>query len=105
MSESHVRVLPLPSIDAIRDHVRKVLCEHDRLDETQVELCQAEVVRQGRPCGMMFQVRGPRRLRTYAVWAGHEDRILFYSSTGSRFAETRVIDGPVPAELKGQHAA
>jgi hypothetical protein len=38
-------------------------------------------------------------LKTYAIWAGQEDRILFYDSTGQRFAETRITDGPDPLEI------
>jgi hypothetical protein len=100
MSHPECTVLPLPSVEAIRDHVRQVLCDRDRLDATQVELRQAKLTRRGKACGLMFQVNGPRLLKTYAVWAGDEDRILFYESTGSRFAETKVIDGPEPAALE-----
>jgi len=31
--------------------------------------------------------------------AGDEDRILFYDSTGSRFAQARLSDGPDPLKL------
>lgn len=99
-AETTENVLPLRSVEEIREHVRRVLCERDRLDCAQVELRQAKLTRQGKPCGLMFQVNGPRLLRTYAVWAGEEDRILFYESTGSRFAETKLIDGPTPAEIE-----
>ena len=33
-------------------------------------------------------------LKTYAVWAGDENRVLFYDSTGERFAESRLSDAP-----------
>jgi hypothetical protein len=38
-------------------------------------------------------------VRTYAVWAGEEDRILFYDGTGVRFAETQLGDAPDPGRL------
>jgi hypothetical protein len=38
-------------------------------------------------------------VRTYAVWAGDEDRVLFYDSAGQRFAETRLSEGPDAREL------
>ncbi len=96
--ETRLSVLPLPTVAAIRDHVRDVLCAHDRLDANQSELKQARISRAGQACGLMFQISGPRLMRTYAVWAGAENRILFYESTGIRFAETKVVDGPEPGE-------
>ena len=43
-----------------------------------------------------FQAEGPRLLKSYAVWAGEEDRILFYDCTGQRFSELRLSDAPDP---------
>ena len=74
----------LPTIEELRRHVHDTLCAHDRLDPVQTPLHQAVINRSGRPCGILFQVQGPRLLKTYAVWAGEEDRILFYDSTGLR---------------------
>ena len=50
---------------------------------------------------MFFQVAGPRRLKMYAVWAGEENRILFYDASGERFAELRLSEGPDPLRLAG----
>jgi hypothetical protein len=97
-AEARLSVLPLPTVAAIRDHVREVLCAHDRLDGRQAELRQAKINRAGKDCGLLFQICGPRLLRSYAIWAGAESRILFYESTGLRFAETKVVDGPEPSE-------
>jgi hypothetical protein len=90
----------LPTHDQLLDHVRQVLCDHDQLDPAQTPLFQAVITRGGRPCGLFFQVQGPRRVRTYAVWAGEEDRILFYDSQGVRFAQTRLSEAPDPLKLK-----
>lgn len=97
-------VLPLPTLDQLRNHVRQTLCERDRLDAEQASLRQALVKRRGKPCGLFFQVRGPRLLRTYAVWAGDEHRILFYDSTGERFAETRLSEDPDVEKLASEAA-
>jgi hypothetical protein len=94
-------VVRLPTLDALRDHVRKVLCTHDQLDPSQTPLHQAVITRKGRPCGLFFQVQGPRLVKTYAVWAGEEDRILFYDSGGQRFAEVRLSEAPDPLRLAG----
>jgi hypothetical protein len=92
-------VAGLPTIESLRGHVLKTLCDHDQLDPTQTPLHQALITRAGRTCGLFFQVQGPRQVKTYAVWAGEEDRILFYDSTGVRFAQTRLSEAPDPRRL------
>ena len=87
-------VASLPTVDDLRRHVLHVLCSRDQLDPAQTPLHKALVTRRGKTCGLFFQVQGPRLLKTYALWAGEEDRILFYDSTGARFAETRLCDAP-----------
>jgi hypothetical protein len=91
-----ITYVALPTLDKLRRHVLHTLCAHDQLDPSQTPLHQSLIVRAGKPCGLWFQVQGPRMLKTYAVWAGQEDRILFYDSTGLRFAETRLSEGPDP---------
>lgn len=86
--------LSLPSLAHIREHVLEVLCAHDRLDPTVTPLHEAVILRQGKPCGMLFKVLGPRQLQTQAVWTSAEQRILFYDSTGVRFAEARLRRSP-----------
>ena len=93
-------VAALPTYDKLRDFVQTRLCAHDQLDPKQTPLSQSVITRSGRPCGLFFQVQGPRMVKTYAVWAGEEDRILFYDSTGGRFAETKLSEGPDPALLR-----
>src|SRR5689334_14012364 len=92
-------VVALPTLDAIRRHVLATLCAHDQLDPLQTPFFQSVITRRGKPCGMFFHIQGPRMLRTYALWAGEEDRILFYDATGERFAEFRLSDGPDPLKL------
>jgi hypothetical protein len=94
--ESFVSV---PTVEALRNHVLDVLCHHDSLDPAQTPLSQAVIFRRNRPCGLLFEAQGPRLLRTFAVWAGEEDRILFYDSNGARFAESRLADSPDPTRL------
>jgi hypothetical protein len=52
------------------------------------------VFRAGRPCGLLFSLKGPRLLATHAIWPADEDRVLFYDSTGVRFTETSLSDAP-----------
>ncbi len=89
----------LSTLDDLRRHVHEQLCRSDHLDPAQAPLQQAVIMRRGRPCGLFFQVEGPRLLRNYAVWAGEENRILFYNSSGERVAETRLAEAPDPRTL------
>jgi hypothetical protein len=89
----------LPTLEALRDHVRVMLCQHDHLDPAQTPLHQSVITRSGRPCGLFFEAQGPRRVKAYAVWAGEEGRILFYDSGGQRFAQTRLSEAPDPLRL------
>ena len=91
-------VAALPTLTDLCRFVLTALCQNDNLDPNQTALLQSLITRHGRPCGLFFQVQGPRLLKTYAVWAGEENRILFYDSTGLRFAETRLSEGPDPLE-------
>jgi hypothetical protein len=84
----------LSTLESLQQHVHHALCQSDHLDPEQTPLRQAVIVRRGRPCGLFFQVQGPRLLKNYAVWSGEENRILFYNSGGERIAETRLHAGP-----------
>lgn len=97
LTEAHTKmdvVVSLPTLDELRGYILQILCSHDNLDPEQTPLYQGLVTRQGKPCGLFFQVQGPRLLKTYAVWAGEENRILFYDSTGLRFGQARLCDAP-----------
>jgi hypothetical protein len=96
-------VVSLPTLAQLRRHVLEVLCGHDGLDPEQTPLHEAVLIRgrPGRPCGLIFRVQGPRRVRADAVWAGEEGRILFYDSAGQRFAVTRLAEAPDPLRLAG----
>ena len=87
-------VVALPTLESLTRFVRDMLCSHDRLDPVQTPMYQATLKRHGRACGVMFHVEGPRLLKTSAVWAGDEHRILFYDSTGVRFGEVKLSEGP-----------
>src|SRR5437660_2701846 len=98
-SSMNVNFVALPTFDQLRRHVHQTLCARDKLDPKQAPLQQALVVRCGRPCGLFFRVEGPRLLKMYALWTGEEHRILFYDSTGLRFAETHLSEGPDPQDM------
>lgn len=92
-------VARLATVEELRNHVLKVLCEKDNLDPQQTPLHQSVITRKGKPCGLFFQAQGPRLMKTYALWAGEENRILFYQCNGERFAQTNLSEAPNPSDL------
>jgi hypothetical protein len=92
-------VASLPTLEELRAFVLDTLCRHDALDPKQTPLLQGVMLRRGRPCGLMFEVRGPRLLRASAVWAGDENRIFFYDASGMRFGVVRLSEAPDPLKL------
>lgn len=89
----------LPTLNDLCHHVLIILCRNDNLDPQQTPLEQALITKHGIPCGLFFQVLGPRLLKNYAIWAGDENRILFYNSNGERVAETRLSEAPDPRSV------
>ena len=89
----------LPTLVELTKHVLHKLCEPDELDPSQTPLLQAVITRRGVACGIFFQAQGPRLLKNYAVWAGDENRILFYNCNGERIAVTRLSEAPDPGCL------
>ncbi len=94
-----IPVVSLPTTKALRDYLHIRLCEHDHLDPAQTPLFQSLLHRRERLCGAVYHIEGPRHLRTSAIWAGEEHRILFYDSSGSRYAEVQLSESPEPREL------
>ena len=93
-------VVALPSRDELRQFVRQTLCNQDQLDVDQTPFYEALLTRSGRPCGLYFEVHGPRLVRSCAIWAGEEHRVLCYNSMGERFAEFRLSEAPDPMKLE-----
>ena len=98
-------VVALPSRDELRQFVQLTLCNQDHLDIEQTPFFEALLTRAGRPCGLYFEIHGPRLVRSCAIWAGEEHRILFYNSMGDRFAEFRLSEAPDPLKLADAIAA
>jgi len=58
------------------------------------------VVRKARkPCGLFYQVQGPRLMKSYAIWVGDENRVLFYNSAGERVKVLTLSESPDPVGI------
>ena len=88
-------VVALPTYEELCRYIRQLLCEQDALDYDQTPFFQTPIVRRGKPWGMVFHVEGPRQLKTSAVWAASDDRVVFYNSLGQRSREVRLQESPV----------
>lgn len=86
--------LALPTFDALCSFVRTTLCERDALDIATTPFVRTPLARRGEPWGYVFHVEGPRLLRTSAIWSAHDDRILFYNSTGERVQDVMLSESP-----------
>jgi len=47
-------------------------------------MTEAVLRQQGTPCGVLFCVYGPRRVRLTAVWDFAHNRVRYYDSAGRR---------------------
>ena len=102
MSES---VVALPTVGELAKFVHAVLCQLDALEPELAPLTRTLLTRAGRPCGVVFQVEGPRLLRTSAVWAANDHRVIFYDSTGARVKAVRLSESPDADELAPKRPA
>ena len=84
----------LPTVEQLLEHVHHALCKKDLLDPKQTPLAHSVIVRRGKPCGLFVQVKGPRLLKNYAIWAGNENRIFLYTASGERFGEIKLSEAP-----------
>jgi len=87
-------VVALPTLDELVAYIHRTLCDADALDPEQAPLFRSTLSRAGKPCGIAFHVEGPRLLKTAAVWAADDHRIIFYDSTGLRRRVVRLSESP-----------
>jgi hypothetical protein len=84
----------LKTWEELRWFVLEKLCAQDGLDPQQAQLLEQPLRRQGQLAGVLFELRGPRRLRTQAIWACPDRRIYLYNSAGERTAVVRLTAWP-----------
>ncbi len=75
-----------------RRHVIEVLSERENLEPDQFPLSARALLSDGRPCGVLFCLHGPRQSRPTAVWESDRNVVMFYDSTGRRFAKSELLD-------------
>lgn len=96
-------VVALPNRTDLRRFVRQVLSDHDRLDPSQCPFFEAVMTRSGRVRGLVFELQGPRLMRSRAIWSADEHRLLFYDTVGMRFADVQLSEEPDPAKIHEEY--
>lgn len=83
------------SLVELEKFMAETLCSQERLDIQQTHI-KRTLIRQGlHVIGLSVSVQGPRLMRSQAIWAEQENRILFYDSAGKRFAVVKLAESPV----------
>ena len=87
------------SLTELDRFMAQTLCSHERLDMQQVQI-RRTFMRQGTQIiGLAMRIEGPRLMRSHAIWAERENRILFYDSAGHRFAIVKLSESPELSQL------
>ena len=81
---------PIESLDDLRKLVAQTLCDHEGLEPGAFRMFERTLHRRGRPCGIQFCLAGPRAVRLTAFWEAEKRAVLFYDSTGERFARVEL---------------
>lgn len=69
-------------LDDVRELVQRTICEHNVLEAAAAPISEQMLIRQGKSCGVLFCVKGPRSVTFTAIWDQAQNTILFYDSTG-----------------------
>jgi hypothetical protein len=83
----------LDMLTALRRLVERELCQLNSLLEDAFPVTEEKLVRNGRACGILYCLHGPRNVRLTAIYDSQHDRVLFYDSTGQRMASRRFQAG------------
>ena len=84
------------TLDELRQFVHGRLCAMEGLLEDQFDTVETPVIRRGQPCGLQFDLRGPRAVRLGAVWASDRNELYVYDAQGQR-AEKLTLSARISA--------
>lgn len=87
-------VFSTTSISELESFMVETLCNHEKLDVQQAMVKRSLIRTGSSPVGLVVRLQGPRQMRSHAIWAERESRILFYDSAGHRFAIVRLAEMP-----------
>jgi hypothetical protein len=74
----------------VRQLVQRTICEQNDLEAAAAPMTERVLVRQGKSCGVLFCVKGPRSVTFTAIWDQEQNAVLFYDSTGKSQQRTKL---------------
>ncbi len=90
LAESETIANQIGTIDDLRGYIYSTICQREQLEPGAFPMTERPLLRRGRPCGVLFCLRGPRSLLLTAIWETDGNMVFFYGSTGERFRTTRL---------------
>ena len=84
----------ISNVRALRNYVYEYLCGQNQLEVGAFQMTERILIRQGKPCGMLYCLHGPRSVKLTAVWETDRNTILFYGSAGERQQHGQLVGPP-----------
>ena len=78
------------TLDDLRSFITETLCAKENLISEQFPVNETILRRGAAPCGLQFQLFGPRMIRLSAIWATDHNVIYFYAATGERYLKVQL---------------
>lgn len=82
----------LQTLDDLRDFIHGTICELNEFEPDVFEMTEVIITRGKRPCGRLFCLHGPRRVRLTAIWETDSNTVLFYDAAGERSRKVRLTN-------------
>lgn len=85
-----------PKMDLIelRQFIFQQLCKENDFELDAYQTSEQILKRNGKPCGMLFCLHGPRSVKLTAVWEMERNTVLFYQATGERTNRIQLMARP-----------
>ena len=82
------------NLSDLRNFVYETLGSFYLLEINAYRMTERILMRAGRPCGILFCLDGPRKMKCTAIWETDRNTILFYGSCGRRLHKTQLVAAP-----------
>lgn len=90
LPDTEERLHQIRTLPELRSFIREMLCAKENLISEQFPVNETILRRGEEPCGLQFQLFGPRMIRLGAIWATDHNVIYFYAANGERYLKVRL---------------
>ncbi len=77
-------------LDHVRQVVQRTICEQNDLETAVAPMTERTLFRQGKSCGVLFCVKGPRSVTFTAIWDQAKNLVIYYDSVGKSRKATKL---------------